>query len=64
VNFHSLAVYGFKIIMLEEESSMLIEGLKCPACSKEPNPERLAMIITEGSAYNIAYFGPDDPVIV
>ena len=43
---------------------MLSDGLKCPTCSKEPNPRRLAMIITEGSAYSITHFDPKDPVIV
>lgn len=46
---------------------MLSEHLKCPSCNKEPNPERLAMMITEGSAAtsnNITHFDPDDPVIV
>jgi len=50
--------------MLELDSLMLSECLKCPTCSKEPNPERLAMIITEGSSYNITHFDPKDPVIV
>jgi hypothetical protein len=45
---------------------MLIEYLRCPSCNREPDPERLAMIITEGSsyAYNITHFDPNDPVIV
>jgi hypothetical protein len=43
---------------------MLIESPKCPACNKEPNPQRLAMIVTEDSFYNIASFDPNDPVIV
>jgi hypothetical protein len=43
---------------------MLSEYLKCPSCSEEPNPERLAMIITEGPFYNITHFDPKDPVIV
>lgn len=45
---------------------MLSEYLKCPSCNNEPNPERLAMIITEGSSYtyNITHFDPNDPVIV
>jgi hypothetical protein len=50
--------------MLELNSPMLSEYLKCPSCNKEPNPERLAMIITEGSSYNITHFDPNDPVIV
>jgi hypothetical protein len=50
--------------MLKLNSPMLSEYLKCPACSKEPNPERLATIITEGSSYNITHFDPTDPVIV
>jgi hypothetical protein len=50
--------------MLELNSPMLSEYLKCPACSKEPDPERIAMIITEGSSYNITDFDPNDPVIV
>jgi hypothetical protein len=44
--------------------TMLSEYLKCPSCNKESNPERLAMIITEGSSYNITHFDPNDPVIV
>jgi hypothetical protein len=44
--------------------TMLNEYLNCPSCNKEPNPERLAMIITEGSSYNITHFDPKDPVIV
>ena len=46
--------------------TMLSEYLKCPSCNKEPNPERLAFIITEGSSYtdNITHFDPNDPVIV
>ena len=46
--------------------TMLSKYLKCPSCNNEPNPERLAMIITEGSfyTYNITHFDPDDPVIV
>jgi hypothetical protein len=44
--------------------SMLIEYLKCPSCNNEPNPERLAMIITEDPSYNPAHFDPNDPVIV
>jgi hypothetical protein len=44
--------------------TMLSEYLKCPSCNEEPNPERLAMIITEGSSYNITHFDPKDPVIV
>jgi hypothetical protein len=46
--------------------TMLSEYLKCPSCNNEPNPERLAMIITEGSSYtyNITHFDPNDPVIV
>lgn len=46
--------------------TMLSENLKCPSCNKEPNPERLAMIITEGSSYtyNITHFDPNDPVIL
>jgi hypothetical protein len=45
---------------------MLSEYLKCPSCNNEPNPERLAMIITEGSSYtyNITHFDPNDPVIL
>jgi hypothetical protein len=45
---------------------MLSEYLKCPSCDNEPNPERLAMIITEGSSYtyNITHFDPNDPVIL
>ena len=50
--------------MLELDSLMLSECLQCPTCSKEPNPQRLAMIITEGSSYNITHFDPKDPVIV
>ncbi len=50
--------------MLELNSPMLSEYLKCPACNKEPNPERLAMIITEDPSYNITHFDPKDPVIV
>ncbi|HEU4822173.1 MAG TPA: hypothetical protein VFS97_02000 [Nitrososphaeraceae archaeon] len=50
--------------MLELNSLMLSEYLKCPACNKEPNPERLARLITEGSSYNITHFDPKDPVIV
>jgi hypothetical protein len=50
--------------MLELNSPMLSEYLKCPSCNKEPNPERLAMIITEGSSYNITHFDPNDPLIV
>ena len=49
--------------MLKLSSRMLRECLKCPTCSKEPNPERLAMIITEGSPYNTTHFDPSDPVI-
>ena len=46
--------------------TMLSEYLKCPSCNNEPNPERLAIIITEGSSYtyNITHFDPNDPVIV
>jgi hypothetical protein len=44
--------------------TMLSEYLKCPSCNNEPNPERLAMIITERSSYNITHFDPNDPVIV
>ena len=44
--------------------TMLSEYLKCPSCNKEPNPESLAMIITEGPSYNITHFDPKDPVIV
>jgi hypothetical protein len=46
--------------------TMLSEYLKCPSCNKDPDPERLAMIITEGSSYtyNITHFDPNDPVIV
>jgi hypothetical protein len=46
--------------------TMLSEYLKCPSCNNEPNPERLAMIITEASSYtyNITHFDPSDPVIV
>ena len=44
--------------------TMLSKYLKCPSCNEEPNPERLAMIITEGSSYNITHFDPKDPVIV
>jgi hypothetical protein len=44
--------------------TMLSEYLKCPSCNKEPNPERLAMIITEGFSYDIAHFDPNDPVIL
>jgi hypothetical protein len=44
--------------------TMLSEYLKCPSCNKEPDPESLAMIITEGSPYNITHFDPKDPVIV
>jgi hypothetical protein len=46
--------------------TMLSESLKCPSCNSEPNLERLAMIITEGSAsaYSITHFDPNDPVIV
>jgi hypothetical protein len=45
---------------------MLGENLRCPSCNKEPNPERLAMIITEGSSYtnNITHFDPNDPVVL
>jgi hypothetical protein len=45
---------------------MLGEYLKCPSCNNEPNPERLAMIITEGSpSVQInTHFDPNDPVIV
>jgi hypothetical protein len=50
--------------MHELNPPMLSEYLKCPACSKEPDPERIAMIITEGSSYNITDFDPNDPVIV
>ena len=42
---------------------MLGEYLKCPSCNNEPNPERLAMIITEGSP-SAHGFDPNDPVIV
>jgi hypothetical protein len=37
-----------------------------PCSHNEPNPERLAMIITEDSpsAYIITHFDPIDPVIV
>jgi hypothetical protein len=44
----------------------LSEYLKCPSCNKEPNPERLAMIITEGPSHshNITHFDPNDPVIL
>jgi hypothetical protein len=44
----------------------LSEYLKCPSCNKEPDPERLAMIITESSpyTYNITHFDPNDPVIL
>jgi hypothetical protein len=44
--------------------TMLSEYLKCPSCNNEPNLERLAMIITERSSYNITHFDPNDPVIV
>jgi hypothetical protein len=44
--------------------TMLSGYLKCPSCNSEPNPERLAMIITQGSSYNITHFDPNDPVIV
>jgi hypothetical protein len=46
--------------------TMLSKYLKCPSCNKEPNPERLAMIITESYSndYNITHFDPNDPVIV
>jgi hypothetical protein len=46
--------------------TMLSEYLKCPSCNNEPNPERLAMIITEDAsyAYNITHFDPNDPVIM
>ena len=44
--------------------TMLSEYLKCPSCNSEPNPERLAMIMTESSPYNITHFDPSDPVIV
>jgi len=50
--------------MHELNPPMLSEYLKCPACNKEPNPERIDMIITEGSSYNITDFDPNDPVIV
>jgi hypothetical protein len=45
---------------------MLSEYLKCPSCNNEPNPERLAMIIAEGSpsAHINTHFDPNDPVIV
>ena len=42
---------------------MLSEYLKCPSCNNEPNPERLAMIISEGSP-SLSHFDPNDPVIV
>jgi hypothetical protein len=44
--------------------TMHSEYLKCPYCNSEPNPERLAMVMTEGSSYNITHFDPSDPVIV
>lgn len=50
--------------MLELYSQMLSKCLKCPTCSKKPNSERIAMIIIEGSSYNITHFDPKDPVIV
>jgi hypothetical protein len=50
--------------MLEIDSLVLSEYLKCPTCNKEPNPKRLALIITKGSSYNITHFYPNDPVIV
>ena len=50
--------------MHELNPPMLSEYLKCPACNKEPNSERITMIITEGSSYNITDFDPNDPVIV
>jgi hypothetical protein len=43
---------------------MLSKYLKCPSCNNEPNPERLATIITERSSYIITHFDPNDPVIV
>jgi hypothetical protein len=45
---------------------VLSEYLKCPSCNNEPNPERLALIMTEDSAsdHNITNFDPNDPVIV
>jgi hypothetical protein len=43
---------------------MLGEYLKCPSCNNEPNPERLAMIIAEGSPSARTRFDPNDPVIV
>jgi hypothetical protein len=54
----------YKIIMLEIGSSMLSEYLKCPTCNNEPNPKKLALIVTDGSSYNITHFNPNDPVIV
>ena len=50
--------------MHELNPPMLSEYLKCPACNKEPNPERLAMIITEDPSCNITDFDPNDPVII
>jgi hypothetical protein len=44
--------------------TMLTEYLKCPSCNNVLNPERLAMIVTEGSTYSITHFDPNDPVIV
>jgi hypothetical protein len=45
---------------------MLSENLLCPSCNKEPDPEKLAMIMTERSSYtySITHFDPNDPVIV
>jgi hypothetical protein len=46
---------------------MFTKHFKCHSCNKEPDPERLAMIITEGSTAthnNITHFDPNDPVIV
>jgi hypothetical protein len=43
---------------------VLSEYLKCPSWDKEPNSERLAIIITEGYSDNITHFDPNDPVIV
>ena len=50
--------------MLEIDSSMLSEFLKCPTCNNESNPKKLALIVTDGSSYNITHFNPNDPVIV
>ncbi len=44
--------------------TMFSEYLKCPSCNNEPNPESLAIIITECSSYNLTHFDPNDPVIV